>query len=370
MFEHVPGFRIMREPEKFSALVLLAYAFLFGAGFDSILRTTARRRARVAVAVSVVAVVCVYTFRMFGGFGDYVAPSSFPRSWSEAQAIMGDGPEKILALPGDQYVSFPWTQDRAVANPMPSFFSRDVIADGALGLADLRSQTSDARGDYLAFITAHGGETSHFGRLIAPLDVRFVLWSTTGSWAADGWLREQDDLRLVRAWPDLELFENLEPVSSVYAPHASVTLHDWGEVVGLADTTDLTDLAIHVERAAPGVVRRPLVEPATAPASDVSVERSSPVGYVVRTTDARVLVTADPFDAAWHVGDARALPQFGVTTSVDVRGAGPVIDLAYGRWTLVRASYVVSAVFIGCCTLIGIRVRRRGHRRILREVAR
>jgi chromosome segregation protein len=91
----------------------------------------------------------VYTFNAFWGFAGSARPEPFPPSWSEASAVMGSGPGKVLALPGDQYLPFGWTQERPVANPMTSFFRRDVLIDGSLHLDGLESQTNDGESEYL-----------------------------------------------------------------------------------------------------------------------------------------------------------------------------------------------------------------------------
>ena len=192
LFEHVPGFRIMREPQKFDVLLALGYAGLFGLGAHALVKASTQRTARAVVVVVILAVPCAYTFRMLWGFGGYARPSSFPTSWTEADALMGNGPGKVLALPGDQYLSFPWTQQRAVASPVQSFFERDVLIDGRLRLGGLESQTADPRTRYLRFIADHGSRTTRMGNLVAPLGVQYVLLVKTGDWARYSWLEDQD----------------------------------------------------------------------------------------------------------------------------------------------------------------------------------
>src|SRR5205085_3261911 len=278
LFEHLPGFRIMREPEKFEGLLALAYAAAFGLGVSALVRSATNRKARALVAAAVLAVPCLYTFNAFWGFNGYARPEPFPASWSEASALMGSGPGKVLALPGDQYLPFPWTQDRPVANPMTSFFHRDVLIDGSLHLDGLESQTSDAESRYLRFVTDHGASTERFGNLLAPLGVKYVLVAKTTDWARYRWLAHQSDLRLVRSWPDLELYENLEPVADAYAPARSIQVPDWGAVMALAENTTLSDVAITVDHAAAGPIRSPgRTLPIEAPSGNFPVQQASRV---------------------------------------------------------------------------------------------
>jgi hypothetical protein len=360
LFDHVPGFRIMREPEKFEALLALAYAGLFGLGLRSLFTTSSGRRGRAIVAVAVLALPCAYTFPMLWGFGGYARPSEIPSSWSQAESLMGSGSGKVLALPGDAYLPFAWTQQRSVASPMSAFFSREVLIDGRLDLGGLESQTSDARSRYLRFITDSGPMLTRFGNLIAPLDVRYVVLAKTSDWLRYSWLEDQTDLRLVHAWPDLELFENLEPVSTAYAPEHSVRVQDWGEVVGLADRAQLTDLAVTVNRAAPGPIRTPGVSIPPNGGRPLTVETSSPVGYDVKSEGEGWLALTQPFDPSWHLNGRAPVANLGITDLF--RGPIPpgTAEIRYGRWPLVRTCYLLSAIAILVSLIaIGLALRSR-----------
>lgn len=359
LFENMPGFRIMREPQKFDALVALAYAGLFGIGVHALGKALTQRRMHAVVALVILAVPCAYTFRMFWGFGGYARPSNVPTSWTEAAALMGTGPEKVLALPGDQYLAFPWTQQRAVASPMGSFFDRDVIIDGRLGLGGLESQTADARSRYLRFITDHGSRTMHMGNLIAPLGVRYVMLVKTGDWASYSWLEEQTDLQVIRSWPDLELFENLEPVSPIYAPERLVTVRDWGEVVGLARRMRLTDLAIPVRDPQPGPIRVPDIAIPSGVTEPLTPQRTGPVGFDIASPGDGWIAFTQPFDPAWRLDGKPPLANLGVTNLFEAPPTRTVAEVRYSRWPLVRLSYALSATFVLASLVLAIDARRR-----------
>ncbi|MFL5766330.1 MAG: hypothetical protein ACJ758_00610 [Actinomycetota bacterium] len=370
LFEHFPGFRIMREPEKFEALLALAYAAAFGLGVSSVVRSAANRKARAIIACAVLAVPCMYTFSAFWGFDGYAQPEPFPASWGEASAVMGSGRGKVLALPGDQYLPFSWTQDRPVANPMASFFSRNVLIDGSLHLDGLESQTNDAESNYLRFVTDHGAETSRFGNLLAPLGVRYVLVAKTTDWRRYGWLSDQADLRLVREWPDLTLYENLEPVAPAYGPTAEVHVPDWGAVMALADRTSLTNLAVTVDHPAPGPIRLPAATlPSDAAAAPVAVPGASPTDLRVSTPSVGSLALSEPFDPAWRLDGRSPVANLGVTTMFEGPFSRDTAQIVYARWPLVRDSCLTSAAVIAlaliaiACTLsfrtpIGLRSSR------------
>ncbi|MFL5738184.1 MAG: hypothetical protein ACJ76P_12735, partial [Actinomycetota bacterium] len=346
LFDHLPGFRIMREPEKFEALLALAYAAAFGLGVASLVRSASNRRARAIIAAAILAVPCVYTFNAFWGFNGYARPESFPTSWSEASAIMGSGPGKVLALPGDQYLPFSWTQDRPVANPMTSFFHRDVLIDGSLHLDGLESQTSDAESAYLRFVTDHGDRTTRFGNLVAPLGVEYVFVATTTDSARYAWLAAQEDLRLVRSWPDLQLYENLRPAGAAYAPTRAVSVPDWGAVMALADHADLTSLAVTVDDPAPGPIRTHGTLPRAPDATPVPARKDSPTEIAVSAPSSGWLALSEPFDPAWRLDGRAPVANLGVTTMFQGPFPSGTAHVTYARWPLVRASYLLTAAAI------------------------
>jgi hypothetical protein len=301
---------------------------------------------------------------MFWGFGGYAQPSTIPSSWSQASSLIGSGPGKVLALPGDQYLPFSWTQQRSVANPLTSYFERDVIIDGHLDLGGTESQTADARSRYLRFITDSGSRTRRFGNLVAPLGVRYVLVAKTADWSRYSWLRDQSDLRLVRSWPDLELFENVEPVATAYAPGSAVQVRNWGEVIGLADDVRLTDVAVTVRNAVPGPIRDPEVQLAAAPSRPLPVTDQSPVHYGVATDGAGSVVLTQPFDPAWRLDGEAAIANLGVTNLFRAPGNSGIAEIRYTRWPLVRTGYLLSAVFIALA--VGASVLEPRRRRVRR----
>jgi hypothetical protein len=352
VFRNVGAFRIMREPQKFLALVALAYAWGFGEGLEAIMRKAGGTAGKVLVVVLLLIVPCVYTFRMFWGFSGYVRPSHYPTSWAEANSRMGDGHGKILALPWHQYLPVPWAQERVVSNPMPSYFSRETIAGDNAELGGLETQSRTARSRYLEFLFSVGPQTRSFGNLVGPLDIQYILLDKVLDWQEYGWLRQQSDLRLVKEWPDLVLFENLTPVARVYSPGGRLEVHDWGELVGVAARERLVDYAIRAEHAGPGPIRMPNGKLTRGLSRSLRPSAACPVRYDIGVLQAgATVVLSEPFDDRWMSSGGRAIANMGVTNLL-ILGAAQDGVLRYGRWTLVRTGYVASGA--GALLLLGV----------------
>jgi hypothetical protein len=363
LYDHLPGFAIMREPEKFSALLALAYATFFGLGVSclaGLARRVVQRRFVIGLAM---AIPCVYGFTVFWGFSGYAAPSAYPASWAQADSIMGSGDQAVLALPWHLYLDFPWTQRRTVVNPMASYFQRPVISGDNIEAGDIETESSDARSDYLNYLFSIGSDTTHLGRLLAPLGIRYVLLAKTDDWKDYGFLDTQSDIRVVKDWGDLTLFENMEPAPLATAPTTAITVDTWGDVVGLAQETSLADYYVTVRNPGPGPIREPALVAGAFSAATPAVRLTSPVQVTVRTASASShVVVAEPYDPDWSANGQAASEELGALTGFTDVPAGTV-TVTYGRWAAVRDGYIASGgVLLALTALVAVPAYRRRRR--------
>jgi len=352
LYDHVPGFAIMREPEKFSSLLALGYAAFFGLGAAFLLRIAQPFLQRAMVVGLAILIPCLYGFTIFWGFNGYAAPSTYPSSWAQADALMGSGDQYVLALPWHLYLDFPWTQGRTVVNPMASYFRRPVISGDNIEAGDIETESPDPRSTYLEYLFSVGPQTTHLGRLLAPLGIRYILLARTDDWKDYEFVSQQADIRVVRSWSDLTLFENTEPAPLATAPTATITVDTWGDVVGLAQEAPLTGYDITVRNPGPGPIREPVIAAPPAPGTGVTIAVRSPVQLVVQhRAPAPELVVAEPFDPGWTLNGHAATEELGAITSFAGAPAGS-LELEYGRWSLVRYSYAASAMVAVCCMVL------------------
>lgn len=322
-YGHVPFFRIMREPEKFSALLALAYAACFGWGVERLATGVAAHRRRLGGAAAValaVALPLAYTPTIFDGMAGQIAPSHLPASWSRADAVMGTGPGKLLFLPWHLYLAFPFTNGRVVANPAPSSFRRSVISGDDVQLPNAYSDSTSPRSAYLVRLYGEAGSGGLFGAQIAPLGVQYVALAKTVDWRSFAWLAHQPDLQLVLDTPTLELWRNRS-----YQGLG----HRIGDRGGKA-----------VQRLSPVAYRIPPGPPGQVPSGQVTV--------------------AIPYQPGWSFQGhpARQSPD-GVLTVTAGRSGGV---LRFGPWHRAELGDLVSVVVLGVLAA-ALAVERRRRRR-------
>jgi len=316
LFDHVPFFQVMREPEKFLCLTALAYAVLFGWGAGQLLTWARHDRAmRVAIAVLVVALPLAYSPTFVNGLSGQVKGVTVPAGFAQADRMMGEGPEQVLVLPWHQYLSFPWT-GRVVANPAPTLFHRDVIVGDDVELPGVYSTSTSSRSSYLQGLYTQGAAQQGFGGKVARLGVGYVVVAKTLDWQAFDWLHSQADLRLALDTADLTVYQ-------------VTTRVDLGARIG-ADGT-----------------------------RGVAVTKHSTIRYDVPVGPPGQVELAEPYDPSWRLNGAEPVR----TEQGTMRFfAGPgATSVRFAHWPVTLAGYIVSLVtaLVLAALLLVDRVRRR-----------
>ena len=155
LFEHLPGFKVMREAEKFSALVALGYAVGFGTGTEAIVAPLTRRASKAVCVFCAAAIPLAYGYTELWGFDGYARPSAAPVSWAAADRAMAPG-ATALALPWRAYFQVPWFGNRVVANPVQGYFDRPVISADDTEAGSITTETSNPRSLFLQFCLSEG----------------------------------------------------------------------------------------------------------------------------------------------------------------------------------------------------------------------
>ena len=368
LFRHLPGFKVMREPQKFLALVALGYAVAFGVGAEA-LASRARAWARPLALVTLAAMPVVYGYTELGGLDGFASPTTYPRDWAGAQAAIPPGTTS-LAVPWSAYLPVPWLGGAVVANPLADYFSGPVVAGDNLQAGPIETESINPRSRFLIFALAEGPRLREFGRDLAALGARDVIVAKTGAWRDFDWLNRQRDLRRVFDGPTVEVFASDEVVPTAYEPRASVTVRDWGAVLALAERAPLVDYLVRVAHARPGPLSLPAgLALAPEPPRVLSVAPASAVAQsFTPTPGARHVVLTLPAYRGWAAPGFKTTSQFGVTVALSRSGAartGPV-TARYGPFGVVEAWDVVGGALLGLDVAVAVVASRRRERRTRR----
>jgi hypothetical protein len=202
-YEHVPGFVVMREPDKFAVLVALAYAYGFGWGITWLTTRSRRKVAQVAVAALAIVLPFAYTPNLLGGLGGQVKASEFPNSWSVASRLAGQ--DTVLFLPWHEYFPTPFTGQRTIANPAAFYFAGTVLTSQNPGLG-YGFAAEDPEHAFLDTMLGPPVDLQRTHVALADLGVRFVALAKVADWRDFAQVAEVPGIRLVYSSSSLDLF--------------------------------------------------------------------------------------------------------------------------------------------------------------------
>ena len=212
----VPGFAMMREPEKFSMLLALCYACGFGWGVDWLATEAKTMGGRVAIGVVALALPWAYTPNLVAGLGGQIHASSFPTTWQTVAQIV-EGRSTVLFLPWHKYQAFPFTANRVVATPAEQYFPAPTLSSEDAGPGYQLGPVS-LEDSFVSSVVRQGSSAANVGALLASIGVRWVVLAKVNDWRSYSWLGHQRDLRLVLDGNNVMLYRNLNPLAT---PNAS-----------------------------------------------------------------------------------------------------------------------------------------------------
>jgi hypothetical protein len=216
--DHISMLRSFREPQKGVALLAFGYAYLGGAAAGELgghIRIREWRRHRFALAVALLLLPLMAGYRELGGLWGNLSTSSYPRSWSEARALLGHeaADSRTLVLPWHAYFPLTFAAHRVVANPAASYFDTPVLASRSVGEGAAANDTSDPLDRRVSRLLATGSSRHDLGACLASLGVSHVLLPKQADWTQYSFLSRQHDLLLERHSSDLLLYRNTHPTS-------------------------------------------------------------------------------------------------------------------------------------------------------------
>lgn len=334
LYRNLPGFNVMREPQKFVVLVLLAYSVFFGLGVVEIGRGLRSRGALIGITAIAMSLPLVYSATLFGGLDGQLSVSRYPKSWAAADRVMGSGPGQMLFLPWHEYMSFPWTHNQVIANPAPTVFQRTVVSGDNVQVGYLASDSTSARGAYLQTLFSEGSSLTRFGHLVAQLGISYVVLSHNVDYRSYSWLYRQKDLRLEYESRQITVWRNEVAIPQGTRVSTTVSFPSQASFISTAQKKDLLGIAPVVGSGASVGVSRPL------PAPLGGVRRRSTVAFSLRSGPVGYAVLPEGFDPGWTAGMGGSIETADGGSAVPVSGATGTIS--FSPWLDVEGGYLVS----------------------------
>ncbi|MFI5935887.1 hypothetical protein [Actinoplanes sp. NPDC051494] len=369
-FDVVPLFAAMREQQKWVALTMIAYAVGVGVTAETLAGLCRRARPtrathsanqgrpmvkRLASGAALLALAAGYAGTapsLFWGLGGSVHVSHYPLSWYRADRIMGEGPEAVLFLPWHEYQPFGFTGNRTVGTPAGAFFRRPVLSSDAVELGPVRTNSSSRRMAYIQRLVVDGGHDA-FGRLIAPLGVRYVALARDREAAEYAWLSTQRDLTEVLRTEEIVLYR-VEPTGTGRVG-ASRT-GDYASTVALAAEDNLGSEAVLAAGTATGTATGTAggIVPSTVSGK---IDRTSSTSWRVEAGESGWVVIPEEWSPGWQAGKLPTARTVAGTLAV-LAGPDPV-TVKYQPWQWLRLGIAASMLSLLVLLTAGLLEHRR-----------
>lgn len=205
MATHLPFFAGYREPQKFAALVALAYAYGMVWGTGWLLRNMNRQVAIGAVTLLLIA----YTPTMLWGFAGQLRAAQYPIDWFAANTQLSHETRQgsVLFLPWHLYMSYGFA-GRIIASPAPAFFNRKIIASNDPELAGVSPQTSSSVRDSIQNrLLPDAAAGKPVARQLRGMDIAYILVAKEYDYRTYDFLETQPHMTIIRDNSALRIYK-------------------------------------------------------------------------------------------------------------------------------------------------------------------
>lgn len=141
LFNHISIWNGFRDTQKWSALIVLVYAYFIGMGVNGIWKIPKRSLRYAGLGLSVL-VIFLYTFPMLFGFWGQLNPVWYPESWKQVNEILSkDKACKALFLPWHEYYSLNFNHGLLTVSPADNYFDCKMVTSRQVELGDIGAQS-------------------------------------------------------------------------------------------------------------------------------------------------------------------------------------------------------------------------------------
>ena len=346
LYNNVSFFRGFRDSHKFVALVVLVYAYLGSLGvaeFEKGFKDREKRKKILSMAIVTLALITpfIYSFTMFNGFWGQLNPVDYPEDWYEVNEYLNEDVQNfnVLFFPWHGYMDFKWipnTQKR-ILNPAANFFDKPVIKGENVEVEGVYTQSTSPVQQYVQFLLEKQDDIDNFGKLVSPLNVKYVLLTKEVDYKKYFFLFNQTDLELVKETENFYVFKNAHEVSEIYEVNCVSPIRNWSELLERSRTEDITKRLYLIEGSSASVTASGCGKRA------VSYEKESPVKYELKEEPSmKYLVFTQPYSKDWELGDREPVRAYGIVNAYEVDGNGSR-EIKYERfYQIYLPSYIVS----------------------------
>jgi len=208
--DHVPFYKGFREPQKFSALIVLSYCYLAGTGLIDISERLKNKKREWFVAIGLILII-LYNPLIFNGFRNQMFVTNYPKSWREINQILTEDNSdyQILFLPWHLYMSYSFAKDKVTGPLGCVYFNKPVICGDNMELDNTFSISARPFSQFFTNeVLNDSTNIQNLGERLRGWNIKYIILAKEVDWQSYNWLNNQSDLIILKDSPELILYEN------------------------------------------------------------------------------------------------------------------------------------------------------------------
>jgi hypothetical protein len=215
LYDHIPFYYSFREPQKFVALLCLAYTFLGAIGIQDVLRRLKQKERKILHGIAAgffVILPFLYSSGLFWGFHNQLYTTHYPQEWYEVNDLLNQDQKnfRVLFLPWHLYMHFDFA-GKVIANPAPKFFDKEIIAGDNTQLGDIETHSFRPESKYIEEILQRRKTIRDLGKKLVPLNIKYVILAKEVDYIyyTKTFLDRQNDLEVIYEKGNLKVYQNM-----------------------------------------------------------------------------------------------------------------------------------------------------------------
>ena len=347
LFDNVFIMRAFREPQKFVALLVLAYAYLGGIGVREFARMIDRAKIQRKNILSPIVITMILVIPMLYGsnilfaFRGELKSVDYPPDWYQANEILEKDSEesKVLFLPWHLYMYLSWTE-RNIVNPSSVFFTNDVIYGQNVEVGTIYSQSTDSKQQYMEMLLFNRNRITNFGELISPLNIKYVTLAKEADYDSYGFLYNQTDMEIIFDGPTITVFQNIHPTSRFYYASQLIEIEAMDDIIEISKDQEILNSIYRISGKNSSVSS---AGPEPSPIL-LSSQSDGPARFQVdkiRQSSGYVVFAESPGDG-WVLNGNSPIPNLGTTSAYALDGDAGDYIVYRENFDLLLIAYSIS----------------------------
>ncbi|MBA4317848.1 MAG: hypothetical protein C0412_05560 [Flavobacterium sp.] len=144
LYENVPFYIGLREPQKWVAVLVFVYAYLGAWGIKYLLGIEKLQNCRKEMGIFCALLPVIFSFSMIRGMHEYLTPHQFPVEWQEAKIYLDKNitSDRVLFFPWHSYLKLDFAGKNVIV-PAQAFFGNYAIRARNTEFGGIYSHSTD-----------------------------------------------------------------------------------------------------------------------------------------------------------------------------------------------------------------------------------